>query len=59
MVTIAPQKSTSVAGVMVSIVAFQAMDPGSIPRRRILPELGAPRLACWDMRHSFFALEKN
>lgn len=26
----------SVAGVMVSIVAFQAMDPGSIPGRRIL-----------------------
>jgi hypothetical protein len=27
---------TSVAGVMVSIVAFQAVDPGSIPGRRTL-----------------------
>ena len=28
--------SSSVGGVMVSIVAFQAMDPGSIPGRRTL-----------------------
>ena len=28
--------ATSVGGVMVSIVAFQAMDPGSIPGRRTL-----------------------
>ena len=27
---------SSVGGVMVSIVAFQAMDPGSIPGRRTL-----------------------
>ena len=30
----------SVAGVMVSIVAFQAVDPGSIPGRRIF--IGGP-----------------
>lgn len=30
-----PLKSRSVAGVMVSIVAFQAVDPGSIPGPRI------------------------
>ena len=29
-----PRISQSVAGVMVSIVAFQAVDPGSIPGRR-------------------------
>ena len=31
--------STSVGGVMVSMVAFQAVDPGSIPGRRSFVEL--------------------
>ena len=34
------RSTRSVAGVMVSIVAFQAVDPGSIPGRRIF--IGGP-----------------
>ena len=33
------QYSTSVGGVTVSMVAFQAVDPGSIPGRRSFAEL--------------------